>query len=410
MKYLPTALFLTLALAACSPAEVRKVAQPEQAIYLKPVTFTDLPGWSQDNHAQALVPLQKSCTRIMKRDASAGIGDFAGTAGDWQAVCEKLSLLLLGTNAEALAYFEENFTPYRLSGMDGREGLFTGYYVPLLKGSREKKDPYLYPLYGRPNDLISVDLGAFRPDLKGETIAGRVDGEKLVPYADRRAIEAGAIENVAEKIIWVDDPVDVFFLHIQGSGEVLLDTGEKINVGYAAQNGHIYTAIGKKLIEMGEIARENVSMQSIRAWLEAHPDKAPDIMNVNASYVFFRTLDTDGVMGAEGVPLTPERSLAIDRRLIPYGVPMWIDAEHPDNNGTRLQRLMLAQDTGGAIRGAVRGDYFWGSGDEAARLAGIMKSRGESYVLLPKTVTPPTTFIGENDGQALHKNSFVYNP
>ncbi|MDD9900239.1 MAG: MltA domain-containing protein [Alphaproteobacteria bacterium] len=281
---------------------------------------------------------------------------------------------------------EEHFTPYAVYGDKGRDGLFTGYYEPLLKGAHEKRPPYIYPLYGRPSNMYTADLGAFHPDLKGRTITGRVEGEKFVPFYKRADIEDGKLEDTP--ILWVDNAVDAFFLHIQGSGRVELENGEVVHAGYAAQNGHAYTAIGKPLIERGEIPREKMSMQAIRAWLEAHPDDAEDIMNINQSYVFFRVIDGEGPLGAEGVPLTPLRSMAVDRKKIPYGAPIYIDAETPDKTG-RMTRLMVAQDTGGAIKGAVRGDVFWGAGAEAANNAGIMKSTGQAYILLPKTLDIP---------------------
>jgi membrane-bound lytic murein transglycosylase A len=307
---------------------------------------------------------------------------------------------------EARRFFEAHFIPYEISGDDGREGLFTGYYEPLLNGALEKKPPYLIPLHARPDDLVSVNLGDFKPDLKGETIVGRVTEGKLIPYFRRAEIEGGALAEQDKEIVWVDSAVDAFFLHIQGSGQVKLEDGSVLRVGYAAQNGHPYLAIGKALIERGALSRDNVSMQSIRAWLEAHPDEAPDVMNLNASYVFFQPLEGEGPLGGEGVALTPQRSLAIDRKKIPYGVPLFLDAEEPEG-GPRLRRLMVAQDTGGAIRGAVRGDYFWGAGEEAARKAGLMKSKGNLYALLPKGVDIPE---GYRKGIFSARKAFYYNP
>lgn len=278
-----------------------------------------------------------------------------------------------------------HFTPYEIWGAKGRDGLFTGYYEPTLTASAGDEG---VPLLAKPDDMITVNLGDFRPELKGESITGRVDGDKLVPYPARAEIEDGKLGGNAQEIVRVDNRVDAFFLHIQGSGMVKKPDGGTLHVGYAAQNGQPYYAIGQELIKRGHLAKENVSMQSIRAWLEANPDEGREIMKLNKSYVFFRALDGEGPLGAEGVPLTPERSLAVDRRKIPYGAPVFIDAEEPEGEG-RLSRLMIAQDTGGAIRGAVRGDFFWGAGDVAAHKAGLMKSHGRAYILLPRGVEVP---------------------
>lgn len=393
-----------LILASCLPETLQTAKKKEEAFFLKPASFAGLAGWQDDAQQEALEAFRKSCTRIMKKNPEDGFGAFAGAYGDWQPLCEKTSLLLLGTADEARAFFEENFNVYAVHGDKGAEGLFTGYYEPRLKGSYEKKDGYAVPLYARPDDLVTVNLGDFREDLKGETVMGRVAGEKLVPYHKRAEIEAGALAGAEKEIVWVDSAVDAFFLHIQGSGQVEMEDGTVLRVGYAAQNGHAYLAVGKALIERGEMAKENVSMQTIRAWLEANPDKAQEVMNLNNSYVFFKALDGDGPLGAEGVALTPKRSLAVDRKKFAYGIPLWLDAEEPEG-GARLRRLMVAQDTGGAIRGSVRGDFFWGAGDEAAHKAGLMKSKGVFYALLPKSVTVPEAYAAPRKA----RRGFQYN-
>ena len=229
-----------------------------------------------------------------------------------------------------------------------------------------------------------VQLGEFRDDLKGRRIAGRVIDGKLKPYESREQIVAGNWPHNQEVLVWVDDPVDAFFVQIQGSGVVQLNDGNVMRIGYAGQNGHVYYAIGRELIERGELTKEEVSLQTIRAWLEKNPAQADEIMNTNASYVFFRELDGEGPLGGEGVALTAGRSLAIDRSLISYGVPVWTDIEPPSASVGKIQRLMVAQDTGGAIRGAVRGDVFWGFGERAEAIAGPMKSRGQYWILLPR--------------------------
>lgn len=367
----------------------------DQRIDLQRVSFADLSGWEDDAVQDTLKAFQKSCARIVKKspDADFGVGGYAGKSSAWQEACKNIPDH--ADTSAARQYFEANFTPYALSGSTGRDGLFTGYYEPLLRGSYKKHGRYTIPLYARPPDLVDVNLGDFKPEMKGVTISGRVqktkNGARLIPYYNRAEIERGAIRQ-SGKIVWVDNAVDAFFLHIQGSGLVKMQDGTTLHVGYAAQNGRPYTAIGRELIKRGQLTKDGVSMQSIRAWLESHPDEAAEVMNVNASYVFFRKLGKDGPLGAEGVAITPHRSLAVDRRKIPYGAPIWIDTQDPD--GKDLQRLMIAQDTGGAITGAVRGDVFWGAGSTAADKAGRMKSKGRAFILLPKSVQVPSSCVG----------------
>ncbi|MFH1158155.1 MAG: MltA domain-containing protein [Pseudomonadota bacterium] len=388
-----------LLLAGCTGVSWTAPKKADDRLTLKESSFHQLPGWNSDAQKQALVPLRKSCARVLKKDSGAGfgIGGFAGTSAAWQDICRKLAGAPPPTDAEARRFFEDHFTPYEVWGVKGRDGLFTGYYEPILRGSFKRHKPFLIPIYGRPADLISVNLGDFRPELKGETLMGRVEKKKLVPYYKRTEIEKGALKKKHAEIVWVDGAVDAFFLHIQGSGQIRMDNGRIVRVGYAAQNGQPYTAIGREMMRQGFLEKGNVSMQSIRDWLEKNPGRAADVMNLNTSYIFFNRLKKgDGPLGAEGVPLTPRRSLAVDRKKIPYGVPVWLDADEPDGKD-RLQRLMIAQDTGGAITGAVRGDFFWGSGKEAAHKAGLMKSKGRSWILLPKSVQVPEEKIRISD-------------
>jgi membrane-bound lytic murein transglycosylase A len=276
--------------------------------------------------------------------------------------------------------------PFRLADNDDASGLFTGYYEVELHGSRRRSAHYAVPLLLRPPDLVMVELGLFRPDWRGQRIAGRVEHGQLRPYPTRAAIEDGALAHRGLEFLWVDDPVDAFFVQIQGSGRVVLDDGSVAQIGYDGQNGRPYVPIGRVLADRGALPRDAVTMQSIRAWLAAHPDQAQGVMNANPSYVFFRQLQGDGPIGAEGVALTPGRSLAVDRAFLPLGVPLWLDLADPAAPGGHLRRLVVAQDTGGAIRGPVRGDLFWGYGDKAAARAGMMKDRGSYYMLLPRAV------------------------
>src|SRR5215207_292480 len=362
----------------------------EDRLVLEPSSFAKLPGWREDAVEEAVPALLRSCRRFAALPDAVPIDDalFAGTAGDWKAPCAAAARLPAGDRNAARRFFETRFQPWTAFNNRNPLGLFTGYYEPLLHGSRKRVGKYTVPLYTRPPELVMVDLGRFREDLKGKRIAGKVVDGSLVPYPDRREIEAGALAGRQLEIVWVDDPADAFFLHVQGSGRVRLAEGGELRIGYAAQNGHPYTAIGRELIDRGEIRAEDVSLQTIRAWLEAHPGQARELMERNASYVFFQQVKGEGPLGAQGVPLTPGRSLAVDLKYMPLGVPLWLVTGAPSPRegepDRRLQRLMVTQDTGGAIRGPIRGDVFWGFGEEAGAIAGRMKHRGRYWVLLPK--------------------------
>lgn len=379
-----TSLLFALALmAACT--QLPKVAVVESSdgeLKLSPAKFSDLNGWEDDNIAEASQAFKISCNRIVKASPSKKFGplDAAGTYGDWQTVCKKF----LSTANPSRDFFEKNFQPYAVSNSGKTEGLFTGYYEASLRGSLQRSGPYQTPLHSRPDDLVMVNLGEFRDHLKGERIAGRVKGGRLKPYESREEITTGQWPHKDKTLIWVDDPVDAFFVQIQGSGIVELPNGDNMRIGYAGQNGHPYYAIGRELIARGQLTKKTVSLQSIRKWLADNPSEAEQIMNTNKSYVFFRQLKGAGPLGGEGIALTPGRSLAIDRSLLPYGMPVFLNATHPEKGEAPLQRLMIAQDTGGAIRGPVRGDVFWGYGDIAEKYAGQMKSKGRYWILLPK--------------------------
>lgn len=356
------------------------------------VAFTELPGWSETSLAPAAPALRKSCEKLAalpsgRRLPGARIG---GTAGAWGEGCA--ALLAAGDEDGLRIALLEHFDPLAVSLSGETEGLFTGYFETLLNGNRSPSESYSVPLYVRPPELVMVDLGSFRNDLKGRRIAGRVEGGRLMPYADRRQIDGGHLEGRDLELLWVDDEVDAFFLHIQGSGRVRMPDGSLLRVGYAAQNGHVYSAIGRFLIASGDIAREDMSMQAIRAWLKANPDRMTELLHKNASFIFFRELtDGDGPYGSANVPLTAGYSLAVDRRHLPLHAPVWLSASHPDPASrsapqVEFDRLMVAQDTGGAIAGEIRGDVFWGFGDEAEEIAGRMANRGRYWLILPKAL------------------------
>ena len=268
--------------------------------------------------------------------------------------------------------------------------MVTGYYEPQLRGSRKRTATYRYPVYGVPEDLLVIDLAGLYPELKNMRLRGRAEGRRVVPYYDRAQIESGAAPVNGREIAWVDDAVELFFLQIQGSGRVRLDDGATVRLGYADQNGQPYRSIGRLLVERGDLPLERASMQGIKTWAKQNPDKLQELLNYNASYVFFREMPADlsGPLGALGVPLTARRSIAIDPRYIPLGAPVFLSTTMP-NSPQPLNSLMLAQDTGGAIRGAVRADFFWGFGDEAGALAGRMRQSGKMWVLLPNDYPIP---------------------
>lgn len=377
-----------LTLTSCTTLETTG-KKPE--LRLVKSSFKDLPGWSGGS-AQSLAAFTKSCERILKSDPAKPFGNI-GTYGDWQTPCRNLPTAEKSTAEQTAIFFETYFSPYKASDKNGPkngEGLFTGYYEPSLRGSPVQSGPYQTPLRQRPQDLVMVNLGDFRDELKGQRIAGRVKDGYLKPYEDRAQIEEGKLPKSVDKpLYWVDSAVEAFFLQVQGSGVVTLPDGRAQRIGYDGQNGHPYYAIGKELIKRGELTKDNVSMQSIKSWLAAHPTEATEIMRSNPSYVFFKKLDTEGPLGAEGLVLTPESSMAVDHTIWPYGTPLFVAAKNPDSGQTDLERLMIAQDTGGAILGVVRGDFFWGYGEEASRKAGIMKSSGEIWALIPKTAQIP---------------------
>lgn len=414
MARLLAASLLSLVLAACAakpPPEAPPEAIRPPAFALNPASFADLPGWQEDRMAEALPALRASCPRLLAQTSRPGPDGFTifGPVAAWKPFCDGLAALAPGDDAGLRRLIEAEMRPVQVIG-DGRpEGLFTGYYEPSLKGSRQRRPGYDVPVYGLPPDLVQVDLGQFRNDWRGQRTAGRVQNGFLRPYDDRAGIEAGKLEGKAPVLAWAANPVDVFFLQIQGSGRIELAEGGLLRVGFAGQNGHPYTAIGRVLIDRGLLAREDVTMPRLKQWLAENPAEAPGLLRENKSFVFFREISPpapsnmaapniagggsqpDGPLGAQGLPLSPGRSLAVDRTHLAMGLPVWLSASRPDAASSAgpdvtLNRLMLAQDTGGAIRGAVRGDVFWGHGPEAEAIAGAMKHPGRYWLLLPKTV------------------------
>jgi membrane-bound lytic murein transglycosylase A len=317
----------------------------------------------------------------------------------WSKPCAAAELVD-GRDARAVrAFFESEFNAYRVAGGDGNDtGLVTGYYEPLLIGSRTSTEKFATPIFGVPDDLLTVDLAELYPELKDKRVRARVDGKRVVPYWPRADIERGKAPLAGKALAYVAEPVDAFFLQIQGSGRILLPDGSTIRVGYGDQNGHPFRSIARVLIDRGELAPERASKQAIEAWGRAHPDQLPALLDENPSYVFFREIppptpgsleaQIDGPIGTLGVPLLAERTIAVDARFVPLGAPIFLATTFP-LSPRPLSRLVLAQDTGGAIRGAVRADFFWGFGDAAGREAGRMRQEGRMWLLWPRDAVPP---------------------
>ncbi len=381
------ALVAALVLAACEKRPPDLGLPLPDGMTLEKAAFEELPGWRDDTLAKALPALRRSCGKLSgyPDDKALGPNGFAGTAADWQGPCKAIMAVEAGDSAALREALTHHFDPLAVVGEDGAEGLFTGYYEATLEAAETRRGSYRHPLYRPPEDLIRVDLGQFQADLKGRRIVGRVADRRLVPYHTRAEIEAGRLEGRGLELLWADDPVDVFFLHVQGSGVARLPDGATQRVGYAASNGLPFTAIGRELIRRGVLEGQDMSMQAIRDWLRGHPEEADALMRLNDRYIFFRIIDGPGPIGAFGVPLTAGRSLAVDPGFLPLGAPVWLATTYPARDEP-LRRLMVAQDTGSAIKGAVRGDFFWGHGESALEQAGRMKQSGRYWLFLPKKV------------------------
>ncbi|MBZ0093058.1 MAG: murein transglycosylase A [Sulfuricellaceae bacterium] len=382
------ALVALLLLAACAAPTKRLEQAPakpvEGAPVLRATVWDALPGWREDDSAAAWPGFLQSCSVLKNRPA-------------WADTCAAANALPQPDAAQVREFFEAKLTPFQLiDASGGEEGLITGYYEPLLHGSRKPSARYRYPVYSAPDDLLTIDMASVYPELKGLRLRGRVDGKKVVPYYNRAEIDDGLAPLKGRELYWVDDAVELFFLQIQGSGRIQLENGELVRVGYADQNGYPYHSIGKKLVESGELSLDKASMQGIKDWAKRNPGKLKALLDYNASYVFFHELPNadGGPIGALGVPLSDGRSVAVDRHAIPLGAPIFLATSWPNSNRP-LDRLMLAQDTGGAIRGAIRADFFWGFGPEAGKQAGAMKQSGRIWLLWPKGAALPANGNGE---------------
>ncbi len=403
-------IFVALIAVSCSKSHVKQAPQPkisdcdctqqtppsvdqtkpvimQDYALLKPALWGDIDRFSEDDIVAAWPAWLQSCSTLINKTSK---NKIPNNQQSWQTVCSAANALGEANNPpskrEIQAYFAQHFNVYGTVNEDGSNvGLITGYYQPLLKGSRTKSSQYPHPLYKQPADLITVDLGEAYPELKNKRVRGKLKGNKLIPYPTRAEIETMPSPLVGNELVWINDLIDGFFLQVQGSGLVQLDNGDSMHVGYADQNGQAYNSIGRVLIERGELTIDQAGMQGIKEWARNNPQKLRDLLNANPSYVFFRELPAglSGPLGALGVPLTAERSVAIDPRYVPLGAPIFLSTTLPNSNKP-LKKLVVAQDTGGAIKGGVRADYFWGAGEIAGKQAGSMKQSGKIWVLLPK--------------------------
>ncbi|KTD36153.1 Membrane-bound lytic murein transglycosylase [Legionella nautarum] len=362
--------------------------QPK-AVQLKQRSFAQLPGWKTTKVRKSLQTFQISCKAFLNQDPEQRVGSqhIALKAKDWQPACRAALAINPITETAARKFFQKWFTPVEFNDNQPVRGLFTGYYMAELHGSRTKSKEYNVPIYGMPTNLVSINLGLFDPSLKNRRMVGRVEGNQILPYYTRAEINNGAINQKAPVLLWVNSDIDRLFLEIQGSGTVVLDDGSRVHLGYAAENGAPYTSVARILIDQGVMTRDNASMQHIKRYLEANPDQMHKVLNKNKSFVFFHYLKDDSALGSQGVALTPGYSLAIDKKWIPMGAPLWLNTTRPaeinPDQDKAFQRLMIAQDTGGAIKGLVRGDVFWGGGEKATFIAGHMKNPGHYWLLLP---------------------------
>ena len=331
---------------------------------MKAVSFTEIEGFYKDDLNHALEVFKKDCKKSKKNEL-------------FTEVCEKAE-----SEIDGKKFFTLYFQPYKLLDENSSdEGLITGYYEPLLYGSLKKTSRYKYPLYKTPKDMYIVDFTSIYPDLKTYKLRGKLVGNKVLPYDSREEIEKNPSKEL-EPIVYVDNKVDVFLLHVQGSGKVLLDTGELINVGYAEQNGRKFKGIGMYMLNKGYITKDELSAQGMKKYLDKNPSKADEVLNQNESYVFFQR-SNQGATGSLGTPLTAKRNIAVDRSVIPLGMPVFLNTTNPVDKKP-INQLMVAADVGGAIKGKVRADFFWGFGDSAFDYAGRMKEKGKMYVLMPK--------------------------
>ncbi|MET0497904.1 MAG: MltA domain-containing protein [Steroidobacteraceae bacterium] len=381
-------LVLALMLGGCVSQPPSLPTNVPPTVRYEKAAWSQVEGWASDQPQEAWRAFLQTCKA-------------RGARAEWKTVCAAAMSETAVDAASTRRFFEKQFVAYRIIQAEGRRsvqtGMVTGYYEPLLRGSRKMSPAFSVPLYSPPADMLTVDLGDLYPELKGKRVRGRLEGRKVVPYFTRGQLD-GNPSLKGHELVWVDDVVAAFFLEVQGSGRVQLNDGSTIRIAYADQNGQPYRSIGRYLVDLGEMTADQASAQSIRRWIELHPQRLREILNANPSVVFFREerlLDPEaGPVGALGVPLTAGRSIAVDPQFVPLGAPVFLATTQP-NSDVPLQRLVMAQDTGGAIRGILRADLFWGFGDAAGESAGRMRQQGSMWILWPRDTAFPLQAASE---------------
>jgi len=359
---------------------------------LEPTAWTQLDGWAADDHASAYATLLGSCRAILAQSKPAPAARRFTEA--MKAVCRRAKAAVPASEEEARAFFEKNFEPLRIAKVGDPAGFLTGYYEPIVAGSRFPTPEYTVPMYRRPGDLSLAGGKKKKGAFSNKGKAYRKVGRKSVPYYTRAEIEDGALDGRHLEICWLKDPIDAFFISIQGSARIRLEDGATLRINYDAHNGHRYLPVGRVLIERGEVTKEEMSMERIRQWMLAHPEEGRELRRMNNSFVFYRITglsDHQEPVGAQGVSLTPGRSIAVDRHLHLYGTVFWIEAELPiasEVPETKFRRLMVAQDTGSAIVGPARADIYFGAGEEAGLIGGRIKQPGRFVMLVPRELDP----------------------
>ncbi len=359
----------------------------------EPLNWAGIPGWSDDDHLAAYKAFRASCRPIAAQQGAPA--DAKALGGSLRDPCRIAKGLELPDSARAKDFFEQNFVPVRISRLGEGEGFVTGYYEPVLEGSRTQTDVYNVPIYRRPSNLFVRGKTQGSTGLpNGGQVFRKIGRRKLVPYYDRAQIEDGAIAGRGLESAWLKNPTDLLFAQIQGSARVKLEDGTTVRINYDAHNGYPYTPVGRILIDRGIIPRDQMSMQKIREWMEQNPDGAKELRRQNRSYIFFREVqlsDKDEAVGAQGVPLTAGRSIAVDKALHVYGTPFFIEGELPiesEQSKTPFHRLMIAQDTGSAIVGPARADLYFGAGADAGKVSGRLRHNMRFVMLVPKSLDP----------------------
>ncbi len=366
---------------------------------LQPVSFTDLPGWEKDKESEAFKAFQVSCHRFLtlRPDDSVGTSAMMIKAKQWWPICRTAMQLKNPTDSQARVFFQQHFNVYTVFNLQQPQGLVTAYYLPEVQVSHTRHGSFTVPIYSRPKDLITVKMGLFSSVYKGRKLSGKVVGTELYPYDSREEINKGSLKGRVSIIAWGNSYVDRFFLQIQGSGEAVFPDGKKELLGYDGENGRSYISIGKLLVDSNTIAMKDMSAQTLKKWLNSHPKKGAAVMEANPSFIFFRVLKQKNPNGTARVPLTPWRSVAVDQHYIPLGSPMWFATDIPLAKFPLLKQpfkhLMVAQDTGGAIRGPIRADLYLGAGSKAEIISGHMVNKGRYWLMLPKSFAIPKRLL-----------------